>query len=42
MSNTLTLWHPECPGTKVTVKRNWLQRLIYPKDFASIFEKFIR
>ena len=42
MSKTLTLWHPESPGMKVTVKRNWLQRLIYPKDFASIFEKFIR
>lgn len=39
MSKTLIVWHPECPGTKVIVKRNWFQRLIYPKKFASIFEK---
>lgn len=34
------LWHPECPGTKVNVERNWIQQIIFPKQFASIFETF--
>lgn len=35
---TITLWHPECPGTKVTIQRNWFQKLIYPKEFATLSE----
>jgi len=34
----LTLWHPESPGMKVDVSRNWFQRLMYPKDFATLGE----
>lgn len=41
MSKKLILWHPESPGMRVTVKRNWLQRLIYPKLFASLCEKWL-
>lgn len=32
------LWHPESPGMKVPVVRNWLQRLFYPKYFATLTE----
>lgn len=42
MAKEMILWHPESPGMKVTVRRNWFQRLIYNKDFASINEIFIR
>jgi len=38
MKTKLILWHPESPGMKVTVYRNWLQRLLYPKDFATLGE----
>jgi len=34
----LYLWHPESPGEKVLVFRNWWQRLIYPKHFATLGE----
>ena len=34
----LILYHPESPGMKVKVTRNWLQRLLYPKDFATLTE----
>jgi hypothetical protein len=32
------LWHPDSPGMKIPVVRNWLQRLFYPKDFATLGE----
>ena len=32
------VFHPESPGVKVLVFRNWIQDLIYPKDFASSAE----
>jgi hypothetical protein len=32
------LGHPSSPGAMIRVKRNWLQRLLYPKDFATITE----
>ena len=34
----LRLFHPESPGMYVEVTRNWLQRLLYPKDFATLGE----
>lgn len=34
----LELWHPDSPGIRVWVIRNWLQRLLYPKHFATISE----
>jgi hypothetical protein len=30
--------HPDSPGMKVAVVRNWWQRLLYPKDFATLTE----
>jgi len=32
------LWHPESPGIKVSVERNWIQQIIYPKEFATLGE----
>ena len=29
------VYHPESPGCKVMVCRNWWQRLVYPTDFAT-------
>jgi predicted double-glycine peptidase len=34
----LLLYHPESPGIKVPVVRNWWQRLLFPKDFATLSE----
>lgn len=31
----LIVWHPTIPGDKVLVKRNWVQRLVYPSHFAT-------
>ena len=35
---TATLWHPESPGVKVTVKRSWIGRIIKPEAFATLGE----
>jgi len=40
MKKTMTVWHPESRGARVTVKRNFLQRLLYPTDFATRGEVF--
>jgi len=32
------LFHPESPGMRIPVVRNWWQRLLYPKDFATLSE----
>lgn len=34
----MTLWHPESPGMKNTVRRNRFQRCVYPKEFATLTE----
>ena len=34
----LWLWHPDSPGMRVLVFRNWLQNIFYPKDFATLGE----
>ena len=35
---TTKLWHPESAGSKVTVTRSWLGRLLKPTCFATIGE----
>lgn len=32
------LWHPESPGMRVYVIRNWWQKLFYPEEFATLGE----
>lgn len=32
------VWHPESPGMKMMVFRNWWQRLWRPKNFATLGE----
>ena len=34
----VNVWHPESPGVRLTVYRNWFQRLFYPKHFATLGE----
>ena len=34
----LRVWNPDSPGMHVWVVRNWWQRLLYPKSFATIGE----
>lgn len=34
----LTVWHPCSPGSKVVVVRSWFQKLVYPKEFATLSE----
>ncbi len=34
----IKVWHPDSPGMKVWVLRNWIQDLIYPKYFATLGE----
>ena len=34
----MVVWHPESPGVKIVVYRNWFQRLIYPNEFATLSE----
>ena len=35
---TETLWHPDSPGSKVTVTRTWIGRLLKPTKFATLGE----
>lgn len=35
------LWHPESPGVKVLVVRTWIGRLLKPRDFATIYERYL-
>lgn len=37
-TKTLKVFHPESPGIMITVKRNFLQRIFYPRYFATINE----
>jgi len=37
-SKQVRVFHPESPGVYVTVKRNFIQRVLYPKDFATLGE----
>lgn len=37
----LLVWHQDSPGVRVRVRRNWLQRLIYPRDFSGVCEKHL-
>lgn len=32
------LWHPASPGVKVRVYRNWFERKLKSKDFATLGE----
>lgn len=34
----VTLWHPASPGVKVTVRRNWFERKLKSKHFATLGE----
>lgn len=34
----IELWDPSSPGVRRWVKRNWWQRLLYPKNFATLGE----
>ena len=34
----MTVFHPESPGVKITVYRNGIQRLLLPRDFATLKE----
>lgn len=34
----IVVWHPESPGIRIPVVRSILQRLFYPKEFATINE----
>jgi len=33
----LLLWHPET-AMKIPTRRNWLQKILFPKDFATLSE----
>lgn len=35
------VWHPESPGVKVLVFRNWIQDMFYDRDFAGASEDWI-
>lgn len=37
-SKQIRVFHPESPGAYVTVKRNFIQRALYPNDFATLSE----
>lgn len=37
----LVVWHQDSPGMRVRVRRNWLQRLIYPRGFSGVGEKHL-
>lgn len=32
---SLIVWHPTIPGEKVKVERNWFQRMLFPRYFAT-------
>lgn len=34
----IEVWHPDCPGTKLRVRRSFLGRLFKPRDFATLSE----
>jgi len=38
MRKGIILLHPESPGMRVIAIRSWWQRLLYPRDFATITE----
>lgn len=35
------VWHQDSPGIKVRVRRNWWQRLIYPRGFSGVGERHL-
>jgi len=34
----MVVFHPDSPGVRVVVRRNWIQRLLFPKHFATLIE----
>lgn len=34
----IQVWHQDSPGVRVYVKRGWLKRLLYPKQFSAVGE----
>ena len=40
-TKTVKVWHQDSPGMRVMVRRNWWQRLIYPKHFSGVGEKHL-
>lgn len=37
---SVSVFHPESPGIRVTVTRSWLGRLFKPSDFATLGEMY--
>lgn len=35
------VWHHDSPGMRVYVSRNWLQRMIYDKEFSHVCERHL-
>lgn len=35
------VWHQDSPGVRVYVSRNWLQRMIYSRDFSHVGERHL-
>ncbi|AGS82047.1 hypothetical protein O152_gp316 [Pseudomonas phage PaBG] len=35
------VWHQDSPGVRVYVSRNWLQRMIYSKEFSHVGERHL-
>lgn len=38
MLKTMVVFDPDSPGMKVKVVRNFIQRILYPKNFATLSE----
>ena len=35
------LYHPDSPGMKVLVVRTWVGRMLKPRAFATVYERFL-